>query len=360
MESSDRLDPKQAKILPLHSRPNFNWIEWKSYLFIFAMTVVLGTEVLTMDCSVLVETPAQKIARIAKYASANAAIIFVICQSAFLCEEGRAIAVAHQMSEFKGNAFVLLRLLEERFTLKKTQTLAKLLTELNALICIAHETPATLLDRYNKIVLGIMAIDATQLPTELQLITILKNAISTKFKLLHVVLSTLTNLTLAVLKEKFQNWELKFEIGGESEGPKHQVANLVGMNNTIKKAYGKKVKSGRGAKDNVQKLCFNCGSPDHFKRDCPQPDQTESNSFGRKRNAGSAYGPGDGGGGNNKFKQSRRENKVKISLARKLMVKLSNQLCANPIIPEESPTSKEDGLAGTEPTSTLSRRIARI
>jgi len=303
METRDTLDSKSAKILPLHSRPNFNWIEWKAYLFIFAMTVALGTEVLTMDCSILVETPAAKIARIAKYASANAAIIFVICQSAFLCEEGRAIACAHQLSEFKGNAFVLLRLLEERFTLKKTQTLAKLLIELNALACIAHETPATLLDRYNKIVLGIMAIDLTQLPTELQLITILKNAISVKFKLLHVVLSTISNLTLVVLKEKFQNWELKFEIELGAEGAKRDVANFAGN-----QSFGKKAKPGRGGKDKDQKLCFNCGSPDHFKRDCPQPDQSESN-FGRKRNAGSAYGPGDGGGANNKFKQSRRENK---------------------------------------------------
>ncbi len=43
----------------------------------------------------LVETAAQKTTRIAKYAAANAAIIFVTCQSAFLCEEGRAIAVGH-------------------------------------------------------------------------------------------------------------------------------------------------------------------------------------------------------------------------------------------------------------------------
>jgi hypothetical protein len=84
----------------------------------------------------------------------------------------------------------------------------------------------------------------------------------------------ISNLTLVLLKEKFQNWELKFKIGGDSEGVRREVANLAGMNNTLKKAYGRKVKSGRGD-DNGPKLCFNCGSPDHFKRDCPQPDQSE-------------------------------------------------------------------------------------
>ena len=30
---------KTPKIMPLHSRPNFDWNEWKAYLFMFAMTV---------------------------------------------------------------------------------------------------------------------------------------------------------------------------------------------------------------------------------------------------------------------------------------------------------------------------------
>ena len=45
-------------------------------------TVVLGKDVLLTNFALLVETAAQKTARIAKYAAANAAIVFAICQSA--------------------------------------------------------------------------------------------------------------------------------------------------------------------------------------------------------------------------------------------------------------------------------------
>ncbi len=61
-------------------------------------------------------------------------------------------------------------------------------------------------------VLGINAIDAAQLPTELALITILKNSVMTKFKLMHAILGVMVNLTLAQVKEKFLMWENKIEI----------------------------------------------------------------------------------------------------------------------------------------------------
>ena len=37
-EGSDQ----RSKLLPLHTRPGFCWMEWKAYLFIFAMTITLG------------------------------------------------------------------------------------------------------------------------------------------------------------------------------------------------------------------------------------------------------------------------------------------------------------------------------
>ena len=140
-----------------------------------------------MNVSLLVETAAVKAARILKYAVANAMIIFAICQASMACDEARAIVAGFQMSDNHGSAFKLFTLLEDRFTLKKLQTLQKLLVELNQMICLVMETPTKLLDRFDKLVLGIKAIDATQLPTELQLITILKNAIAEKFKLLNAM-----------------------------------------------------------------------------------------------------------------------------------------------------------------------------
>ncbi len=74
------------------------------------------------------------------------------------------------------------------------------------------------MDRFNKLVLGINAIDAAQLPTELALITILKNSIMVKFKLLHAILGVMVNVTLAQVKEKFLMWETKMEIESDAIG----------------------------------------------------------------------------------------------------------------------------------------------
>ena len=89
-------------------------MEWKAFLFIYAGTISLGVEVLTINVSLLVETAAAKAARILKYAVANAAIIFVICQDSMACDEARAIVAGFQMSDNHGSAFTLFTLLEDR------------------------------------------------------------------------------------------------------------------------------------------------------------------------------------------------------------------------------------------------------
>ncbi len=61
------------------------------------------------------------------------------------------------------------------------------------------------MDRFNKLVFGINAIDADQLPTKLALITILINAIMVRFKLLHAILGVMVDVTLVQVKEKLFN-----------------------------------------------------------------------------------------------------------------------------------------------------------
>ena len=141
--------------------------------------------------ALVAETVAQKAARIVKYASANAQVVFAICQSARDCDEARAVVSQHQYTDPEGGAFTLYKLIEARFTQKALQTLQKWLVELNQLMCKIGETPAQLIDRFNKITLGVTAIDATQMPTEIQLIAILKNAISETYKLLHAMLEVM-------------------------------------------------------------------------------------------------------------------------------------------------------------------------
>ncbi len=58
-------------------------------------------------------------ARLAKYAVANALIVMAVCQSAMHCDEARAIVTAHQMSDPEGSAFNPFKLLEARFLRKQ-------------------------------------------------------------------------------------------------------------------------------------------------------------------------------------------------------------------------------------------------
>ncbi len=117
----------KTRLLPLSSYPRFSWVKWKAYLFIFAATIALGKEALTMG---VVESAAVKMARLAKYAVANAVIVMAICQSAMHCDEARAVVTAHQISDPEGSPFNLFKLLEARFTQKAMQTLQKLLVKL--------------------------------------------------------------------------------------------------------------------------------------------------------------------------------------------------------------------------------------
>ena len=328
MLERDSYEGKTQKLLPLNTGPKFSWMNWRAVLFIFAATIALGKEVLLTNCALLVETAAQKTARIAKYAAANAAIVFAICQSAMCCDEGISIVTQHQMTDVEGSAFNLFTLLETRFTQKAVQKLQKLLVELNQLICRIGETPSQLLDRYNKIVLSITAIDAKQLPTEVQIIAILRNSISDHFKLLNAMLGVMADLTLVQLKEKFLNWEMKNEVGGNNEtiiqAPPKSVANFAnsGLKGPQKKAFVKKLNHGNekvksGAKFDME--CWLCGNVGHLKRDCPYPD--DSDNAGRKRNGGDQGSRGDfskraRGSAGGKFGKAKVDGKLK-SIIRK-------------------------------------------
>ena len=129
MADRDGYESKAQKLLPLSTNPRFSWMEWKAYLLIFVATILLGKEVLLTNFGVLVESVAQKAARIAKYAQANAQVVFAICQSVRDCDEARAVVTQHQYTDPEGNAYNLYKLIEARFTMKALQTLQKLLVK---------------------------------------------------------------------------------------------------------------------------------------------------------------------------------------------------------------------------------------
>ncbi len=146
-------------------------------MFIFAAIIALGREALTTSFVGVVESAAVKSARFAKYAAANALIVMAMCQSVMHCDDERTVVTAHQMSDPEGSAFDLFKLLEARFSQRAIKTLQKILVKLNSLLCRFGKTTCQVLNRFNKLVLDINAIDAAQLPTKLALVSILKNAI---------------------------------------------------------------------------------------------------------------------------------------------------------------------------------------
>jgi hypothetical protein len=78
MADRDGYESKAQKLLPLSTNPKFSWMEWKAYLLIFVATILLGREALLTNFGALVESIAQKVARISKYAQANAQVVFAI------------------------------------------------------------------------------------------------------------------------------------------------------------------------------------------------------------------------------------------------------------------------------------------
>ncbi len=113
----------------------------------------------------------------------------------------------------------MFKLIEARFTHKYVLVIQKLLLELGALTILPGEMTAKLIDRFDKMSLDITAIDAAKLPTDLQFLAILKNAIVLRFKLLNAILNSIDGLTMAKLREKFLTWELKNEIVVSQEAP---------------------------------------------------------------------------------------------------------------------------------------------
>ena len=115
------------------------------------------------------------------------------------------------------------------------------------------------------------------------------------------MLEVVVNLTLAQLKEKFLIWESKNEVGGSENNQNiKMVANFAGsgLDDRRKKAFVKKSK--RPTSDAAKKFsmeCWNCGLAGHLKRDCPQPDRSESGGGG---GGGSGY-ESSGGGKRAKF-----------------------------------------------------------
>ena len=201
------------------------------------------------------------------------------------------------------------------------------------------------------------AIDAAQMPTEIQLIAILKNSISGAYKLLHVMLEVMVNLTLVQLKEKFINWEAKHEVGGAAEvqGTVRAIANFAGsgLDNTRKKAFVKKIKAGyknEGAKFELD--CWNCGLTGHLKRNCPQPDNSESSS--RKRSSGGSGYESGGSGGSNSGKYSRRGSSDQSS-KKKFDGKLKSIL-RKPTDQRRSPSPSRHSSSSNNPQRQGSRR----
>ncbi len=117
------------------------------------------------------------------------------------------------------------------------------------MICKIGETPAQLIDRFNKIALGVTAISAAQMPTYRNP----TNCNLTKFyqrnlQVVACLAGSHGELNSCAVKRKVYQLGSKHEVGGAAEvqGTVRAIANFAGsdLDNTRKKSFVKKIMAG--------------------------------------------------------------------------------------------------------------------
>jgi hypothetical protein len=164
------------------------------------------------------------------------------------------------------------KLLQERFTVESRNRLQVHLNTLGQFEMTDSENLKQMVDRFNKVMGEIRSIDASQLPTDLNLMGILKNAVK-KVPILYAFLEYHQSPNLMDFLSMVTKWNLDDKATDSSA-----VANYTNLPGNLKKAYGKKQRSGRGGgKDDVARVvkenrtCLVCDRKGHIVRDCKDP-----------------------------------------------------------------------------------------
>jgi len=170
-------------------------------------------------------------------------------------------------------ANVLWTALETRFT---QETLSQLQTNLILLgkfkADLHNESFKQMIDRFRKLISDVRAIDAAQVPSDTNLLAVLKESIVSFEGLWSQLEFNTPNINLELAMDTISRWRTEAHTP-QSEVMSRTVANLPTNPNGKKKAYSKQVKSGnrRPEKYAETRNCLVCKKQGHLVKDCRDP-----------------------------------------------------------------------------------------
>ena len=296
--------PESAEEIPLLTK-GVDMVVFCIFLEGFCETFTHGKDCLTTDWSKVEEEDQAKAARIKKLAVANARVNAAMYQAAISNPDAVAVIVQHaQEDPIEKNAFKLYHMLIEKFTKKTDERVQALVNTLNDISAQANEEPQAMVGRFDGLCRAIRALDPAQLPTEINLIGVLKKAIKSQFSLLSAnVKLAAVPWTLASLKEKINGWDLKDEqimlgLPRTNAEKAHFSSSMEGagqgkarnQNRNQKEPEGQNTRSGETRPDTI---CFNCNKKGHRAFECRSKPNGSFNELKRNFESGGNNSGGD-------------------------------------------------------------------
>ena len=164
----------------------------------------------------------------------------------------------------------LWKMLEVRFTQERINKIQGYLNEIGRVKHEANEDFKIFIDRFKKLIGDVRSIDPTQVPTDVNLMGILKEALSGN-EVLWGHLTFAKNISLEEMLDTVSKWKSKSQKAQISDSA---VANYSSLPGYLKKADAKKRRSGRGSgQDNSAdreetRACLACKQVGHLVKDC--------------------------------------------------------------------------------------------
>ena len=173
----------------------------------------------------------------------------------------------------------LWKMLETRFTQERMNKIQGYLNEIGRVKHEANEDFKTFIDRFKKLIGDVRSIDPKQVPTDVNLMGVLKEALSeNEFLWGHLTIAK--NISLEEMMDTVVKWKSKTQKAQISTDS--AVANYSAMPGYLKKAAAKKQRSGRASgQDNFAdreetRACLACKKVGHLVKDCRDRSAKES------------------------------------------------------------------------------------
>jgi len=176
----------------------------------------------------------------------------------------------HAISDPEFYANNLWKMLELRFTQERLNKIQGYLNEIGRVKHEANEDFKIFIDRFKKLIGDVRSVDPKQVPTDVNLMGILKEALSEN-EVLWGHLTLAKNISLEEMLETVSKWKSKSQKAQISDSA---VANYSAQPGYLKKAHAKKQRSGRGSGQDdftdreETRACLACKEVGHLVKDC--------------------------------------------------------------------------------------------